>query len=104
VAFAVRDGVLRTAATGVLEGVTRKVLLQLAGQLGIPVSLQPVHREGIGELSEAAISSSSRALIPAVRIAGQQVGNGRPGPICRRLLAAYRAYVETAVRPALPRS
>lgn len=98
--FAVRDGVLYTAGEGVLEGVTRAVILRLAGELGLPVRLEAVRVEEIDTLQEAAISGSSRDLLPVVQIGEQEVGNGRPGPITLRLLAAYRQYVEQAVKPA----
>lgn len=98
--WAVRAGTLYTAGTGVLEGITRRILLQLAAELGIPVRLEAVRHADVGALDEAALSGSSRALLPVVRIAGQVVGNGRPGPISRRLLAAYNAFVAREIRPA----
>jgi branched-subunit amino acid aminotransferase/4-amino-4-deoxychorismate lyase len=52
-------------------------------------------------LDEAAMSSSSRALLPVVEIAGQKIGDGRPGPITQRILAAYNEYVERKVETAV---
>lgn len=99
--FGVRDGVLRTAGTGVLEGITRHVILDLAAELNIPVRLEAVRLDEVAHLQEAALSGSSRALLPVVQIGEQVVGNGRPGPICRRLLSAYQAYVTQAVKTAV---
>jgi branched-chain amino acid aminotransferase len=99
--YGVIDGVLHTAGTGVLAGVTRKIILQQAEELGVPVSMNPVHQDGLTLLQEAAISSSSRALIPVVGIGEVVVGNGRPGPISRMLLAAYNRYVAGALRTAV---
>ena len=99
--WGVRHGVLYTAATGILEGITRKILLQLAPQVGIPVQLQPIHRQEIAQLEEAALSGSSRAFLPVVRIQDQVVGNGRPGPISRRLLTAYNDFLRREIRPAI---
>jgi branched-subunit amino acid aminotransferase/4-amino-4-deoxychorismate lyase len=98
--FAVRDGALYTAGEGVLEGVTRRVILRIADELGLPVRLEAIRVEAIDTLQEAALSGSSRDLLPVVRIGEQVVGNGRPGPITLRLLAAYRQYVRRAVKPA----
>ena len=98
--YAVRDGCLHTAGAGVLEGITRKIVLQLAAQLHLPVVLAPVHAAGIPQFHEAFISSSSRGLVPVVAISNQSVGIGRPGPITRQLAAAYHAYVQTHIRPA----
>ena len=99
--WAVRDGVVWAAGAGVLEGVTRKIILGLLPELGIPVRLEAVGVDEIGALDEAAISGASRALLPVVRIGGQTVGDGRPGPICARILAAYNAFVTQAVQTAV---
>ena len=100
--YAVRDGVVWTAGEGVLEGITRQIVLQLIHQLGIPLRLEPVPVAELPHLDEAAMSSSSRALLPVVEIAGQIIGNGRPGPITQRILAAYNEYVERVVETAVP--
>jgi len=99
--YGVRAGTIFTAGEGVLAGITRKILLELAETLAIPVRLKPVTVDEIATLDEAAISSSSRGLLPAVQIAGQVIGAGRPGPISRQLLNAYNAYVREAIQPAI---
>jgi branched-subunit amino acid aminotransferase/4-amino-4-deoxychorismate lyase len=102
--FAVRDGVVWTAGEGVLEGIARQIILEIIAQLGIPLRLEPVSAADLALLDEAAMSSSSRALIPVVEIAGQRIGNGRPGPITRRILAAYNEYVAQNLVTAVPSS
>lgn len=99
--YGICDGVVWTAAEGVLEGITRRIILQLIADLGIPLRLEAVHRDDIGRLQEAALSSSSRAIFPVVEIAGQQVGDGRPGPTTRRIFAAYQDYVAKHIRSAI---
>lgn len=99
--WAVRDGEVWTANEGMLEGVTRKIILSLIPQLDIPLRLEAVRQEEIPALTEAAISGSSRAVMPVVQIDGQPVGEGRPGPVFRRILEAYQAYVAKAVRTAI---
>jgi branched-subunit amino acid aminotransferase/4-amino-4-deoxychorismate lyase len=99
--WAVRDGVVYTAGDQVLEGVTREILLKLIPELGIPLRLEAVERQEIGSLDEAALSGSSRAFLPVVEIAGQPVGDGRPGPISGRILAAYNTFVAENIRPAI---
>ena len=98
--YAVRDGVLWTAGQGVLEGVARRLVLEVVASLGLPLRLDPFHVTNIFELDEAALSSSSRAIIPIVQIDGQSIGTGRPGPITRRLLRAYQEVVAQVIRPA----
>lgn len=99
--WAVRDGVVYTAGEGVLEGITREIILQLIPQLGIPLRLEAVREDQIATLDEAALSGSSRALMPVVSIAGQAVGDGRPGPITRRILAAYHSFVTENIQTAV---
>ncbi|MCB8945790.1 MAG: aminotransferase class IV [Ardenticatenaceae bacterium] len=99
--YGVRDGVVYTAGEGVLEGITRKLILDLLPQLGIPVRLEAVQVDEVSLLDEAALSGSSRAFLPVVAIAGQVVGNGRPGPISQRILAAYCELVEQMVKTAI---
>ena len=99
--WAARDGVIYTAGEGVLEGVTREIILRLVEQLGIPLRLEPVGADEIDTLDEAALSGSSRAFMPIVEIAGQQVGDGQPGPLSRRILAAYNEFVGDNVKTAV---
>jgi branched-chain amino acid aminotransferase len=99
--YAMRDGVVYTAAAGILEGITRKIILDLIQELAIPLVLEPFPLAEIHTLEEAALSSSSRAIIPIVQIGEQVVGNGRPGPIAQQLLTAYNAYVADAVKTAV---
>jgi branched-chain amino acid aminotransferase len=99
--YALKDGTLWTAGEGVLEGIARRIVLKVAREAGIPVRLQAVHIDEVERLDECALSSSSRAIIPIVEIDGRTVADGRPGPITRRLLAAYNAYVDRVLAPAI---
>lgn len=99
--YAVINGTLVTANEGILEGITRKIILQLAAENGIPIELRPPTVAEIPSFDEAALSSSSRAIMPIVKIGEQVVGNGRSGPIVTQLLAAYRGYVAGAVETAV---
>jgi branched-subunit amino acid aminotransferase/4-amino-4-deoxychorismate lyase len=56
----------------------------------------------IPDLDEAAISSSSRGLVPVVKIEDQVVGDGRPGPITGQILDAYRVFLSKEIRTAVP--
>ena len=90
-----------TAGEGVLEGITRRIILSLLPELGISLQLTPVALAEVATLDEAALSSSSRALLPVVQIDDQMIGNGRPGPISQRILAAYNQFVVEAVETAV---
>lgn len=99
--YAVRDGVVYTAGEGVLEGITRQIILEVIQTLRIPLKLEAVTVAEISTLQEAAISGSSRALLPVVRIGEQVIGNGRPGPLSRRILTAYEQQVAREIKTAV---
>ena len=99
--FGVSKGGLRTSGPGVLEGITRKIFIRLATELGISVSTDPLPLDAVGELDEAFLTSSTRALVPIVDVAGTRIGNGLPGPVSGRLREAYEAFAELEARPAV---
>ena len=91
---AVLAGELRTAGSGVLAGVTRGIVLRLAPEI-LPVRLSAVGLDDLPELDEAFLSSSSRGLLPVVRIDARVIGSGRPGPLGNALGQAFERYVES---------
>jgi branched-chain amino acid aminotransferase len=99
--YAVRRGEVWTAGSGVLEGVARRLVLQVVNELAIKLHLEAVNINELLELEEAAISSSSRAIIPVVKIEDCMIGDGRPGPVTKRLLASYNALVIREIRTAI---
>jgi branched-subunit amino acid aminotransferase/4-amino-4-deoxychorismate lyase len=85
-----------------LEGITRKLILdELLPQLNIPLRLEVVCVADIPGLDEAALSGSSRAFLPVVKIGDQVVGDGHPGPISQRILTAYNELVRRSVKTAV---
>lgn len=99
--YAIRDGVLRTAGAGVLEGIARRVILQLAGELAppLPVVLEAptVAELEAGRLDEAFISSATRGIVPVSRIG--DVGLGGPGPRTGELRAAWDRWLTAHLEP-----
>jgi len=76
---------------GILPGITRKILLGIAIDLGITVEQRT---PGIGDIfgfDEIFVTSSIRELLPVVALDGRSVGDGAPGPVYRKLLAEFRA-------------
>lgn len=96
--YAILDGQLRTASDGILHGISRRIVLEVAPDV-LPVVEQPVAREDIPRLGEAFLSSSSRGVIPVVEIDGQPVGDGRPGPLTRAIEGLYDAWAEAHLEP-----
>lgn len=99
--YAVRDGVLETAAAGVLEGITRRAVLELAESLGIPIRFEPPPLAERDTWEEALLSSSLRHVLPITAIEGRPVAHGVPGPVTRRLMAAFEDLAHREARPAL---
>jgi branched-chain amino acid aminotransferase len=99
--FAVRGGVLRTPplAAGILEGVTRGVVLRLARGLGLRAEEVPLLPEELEGADEVFITSTVREILPVTRLGTHVVGSGRPGPVTLRLHGAFRAL---AGGPAAP--
>lgn len=91
--FYVKDGVVGTARRDILLGVTRKTVLRVVRQRGIGITYRPLKREQVSALSEAFITSSSRGIVPVVKIDDQTVGEGVPGNIAKGLMEIYKEYV-----------
>ena len=91
--FAVSVGALVTPplAAGILEGVTRGVVLRLARGLGLAAEERPLRPEALEGAEEVFITSTIREIVPVTRLGGRPVGKGHPGPVTRRLHAAFRA-------------
>jgi branched-chain amino acid aminotransferase len=90
--FAIRDGVLVTPKEGVLEGITRRTVLEIAESLGIPVELRALSAEELRGAREAFLSSSGGGVLPVTRVDGREVGAGVPGPMTLRLAETYWAW------------
>ncbi|HVW24347.1 MAG TPA: aminotransferase class IV [Polyangiaceae bacterium] len=94
--FFVAKGALITPPEddGILPGITRAVALEVARDLSIPVIYRSPQLEELALFDEVFISSSIRELVAVVRIEGNAVGDGKPGPVYRRLREAFRRHVE----------
>ena len=87
--FAVNGGRLVTPAEGVLEGVTRRTVLEMAQSLGIPVEARALPAGEARRADEVFLSTSGGGVLPVTRIDGQPVANGEVGPLTRRLADTY---------------
>ncbi|MGE5373918.1 MAG: aminotransferase class IV, partial [Bacteroidota bacterium] len=91
--FYVRDGTLCTAGRGVLIGVTRQTVIGLAKREGIDFCIRAIRINELDTISEAFITSSSRGIVPVVRIDDSQVGDGKVGRMTARLMQLYNQEV-----------
>ncbi|AKH19052.1 D-amino-acid transaminase [Sedimenticola thiotaurini] len=86
-----RDGTLVTRQLGneILAGITRKAVLELARTSDLKIQERPFTVPEALDAAEAFISSATTFVMPVVGIDGQPVGDGRPGPVSRRLRELY---------------
>ena len=91
--FVFRGDTLVTPGVGVLLGVTRKVVLDLA-EGRFPIEERPILLSELPEVDEAFITSSSREITPVVRIDDVVIGDGKPGPRTYELEQRFIAMVE----------
>lgn len=87
--FAVTGGRLVTPAEGVLEGVTRRTVLEMAQALGIPSEIRALAASEARSAQEVFLSTSGGGVLPVTRIDGQPVANGEVGPVTSQLARTY---------------
>ncbi len=75
---------------GALEGITRGVILALAGEAGIPCAETRLTRYDVYTADEAFLTGTGAELAPVVQVDGRAIGDGTPGPITKRLWQAFR--------------
>ena len=92
---ALRNRTLVTPPTdaGLLAGIARQVLLEVAPAAGWEVVERPLPLPELLAADEAVLTSSSRQVFPLVAVDSEPIGTGRPGPGAAELLAAYRSEV-----------
>ncbi len=96
--YGVMGGRLYTAPEGVLEGIARRAVLELAPGI-LPVELKALHREDVLHLSEALMTSSSRGVVPVTRIDDHLIGDGTLGPFTIAIQKHYDHWCETRIEP-----
>ncbi len=98
--FIVRNGELMTPplGAGILEGITREVVFQLAGELGMPFREVDFLPQDLRDAEEAFLTSSIKEIMPIVRCNGRPVGSGRPGRQSVKLLERFHEMVRTSHR------
>jgi branched-chain amino acid aminotransferase len=98
--FIVKDGVALTPPidAGLLPGITREFTFEIGVESGIPVREAVLHDEDLFGADEAFLTSSTRELVPIVRVDERKIGAGTPGPVTRALLERFRMRAEALTR------
>ena len=94
--FAVLDGTVSThpATNHILNGITREYVLELSRELELPVEERPIQLEELARAEEAFFTGTTTEIRPTVRIDDRPVGDGRVGPVAKRLMDAYQEEVD----------
>jgi branched-chain amino acid aminotransferase len=89
--FLVKDGILSTPPTdaGILKGITRDTVIDLARAAQIRVEEVPLTRHDVFIAEECFLTGTAAEIIPVVKCDGRVIGCGKPGPVTKRLHEAY---------------
>jgi branched-chain amino acid aminotransferase len=99
--FIVKGGDLMTPplSAGALYGITRKVVMEIAAESGLRVSEPNLTRYDVFNADECFLTGTGAELVPVVKIDGRVIGNGKPGPVTRRLVTQYHALTKACGEP-----
>ncbi len=98
--FIVKNGIIYTPPTlNNLKGITRLVVLELAEQLGLTLNESNIGYFDLYTADEVFVTGTAAEVAPIVYIDGRSIGSGKPGPITRQLMAAFRAVTEKEGSP-----
>ena len=99
--FIIKNGVITTPpiSAGALAGVTRSVVFDLAAEFGIPIHEPMMTRYDIFTADECFLTGTAAEVIPAVKLDTRLIGDGKPGPITRRLITRFRELTASTGTP-----
>lgn len=102
--FLVKNGILITPPTyiGALNGITRQAIIDLANKLKIEVKEVPFTLHDVYTADEVILTGTAAEVIPVVEVDGRQIGDGKPGPVMKKLLKEFQELVKvdgTRVNP-----
>jgi branched-chain amino acid aminotransferase len=87
--FIVKDGALASPDRGMFEGITRRTVAEIAADLQMRCEFRPVRVEELGAADEIFSSTTAGGITPITSYNGRPIGDGRPGPVTRRILDLY---------------
>jgi branched-chain amino acid aminotransferase len=98
--FIVKNGAALTPPidAGLLPGITRAFLFEVGREIGIPVREAVLRDEDLFGADESFLTSTTREVVPIVRVDDRTIGAGKPGPVTKALLDGYRRKAETMTR------
>ena len=86
-------------SAGALYGITRQVVIELAGKLGLAMAEPNLTRYDLFNADECFITGTGAELIPVVKIDGRVIGSGKPGKTTKQLVMDYRVLTNASGEP-----
>jgi D-alanine transaminase len=98
--FIVKRGVIQSPPKSnlILPGITYDVIVELAAANGMPLEFRAVSEAEVRAADEIWVTSSSKEVLAIVELDGKRVGDGRPGPVFRRMYQAYQEFKQKVMR------
>jgi len=98
--FIVKRGVIQSPPKSnlILPGITYDVIVELAAANGMPLEFGAVSEAEVRAADEIWVTSSSKEVLAIVELDGKRVGDGRPGPVFRRMYQAYQEFKQKVMR------
>jgi branched-chain amino acid aminotransferase len=90
--FCVSGGALVTPDQGMLEGISRRTVIEIAQSLGLEVQLRTLPADELRGAQEVLLSTSGGGVLPVTKVDQQVIADGTPGPITRQLVQTYWAW------------
>lgn len=93
--FFIKNGVVCTppAFVGILEGITRCTVIDLLKEMGVEVVEKVFTRFDLYTADESFLTGTAAEVIPMVVLDGRSIGDGKPGPLTKKLMSAFHEYV-----------
>jgi branched-chain amino acid aminotransferase len=93
--FIVHKGKIYTpsAQQGALKGITRDAIFDIAKEIGVAIEEHDMTRYDVWNADEVFLTGTGAEVIPVVKLDGREIGNGKPGPVFAKVLAAFRRRV-----------
>jgi D-alanine transaminase len=98
--FIVKAGIIQAPPKSklILPGITYDVVVELAREAGLPLELREVAEAEVRVADEIWVTSSSKEILAIVSLDGRSIGEGKPGPVFRRMYALYQEFKRTVMR------
>ncbi|MBZ0166905.1 MAG: branched-chain-amino-acid transaminase [Candidatus Omnitrophica bacterium] len=92
--FIIKNGVIRTPSQGILKGITRQVVLNIASALKIKASECLLTRHEVYVADECFLTGTAAEIIPVVKVDGRNIGDGKPGPVTKQIMDQFHVATQ----------